>query len=97
MISLDDFDFSLPEELIASSPCSPRDHSRLLVFERDSGRIYHKCFFDIGKYLTSGDLLVLNNSKVFPARLLGQKGTGGRVEILLDRPQTLHLKQLAEI
>lgn len=81
---LKDFDYSLPNELIAQEPTRPRDHSRLLVLDKKTGRIEHKHFFDISDYLKSGDVLVLNNSKVFPARLFGKKSlTGGRVEIFL--------------
>lgn len=80
-----DFDYCLPKELIAKKPIEPRDHSRLLILERESSRIRHKKFYDIVSYLHKDDVLVINNSKVFPARLLGQKAvTKGRVEILLE-------------
>ena len=79
-----DFYYELPEELIAQEPVSERDHSRLLVLGRTSGEIEHKRFFDILDYLKKGDCLVLNNSRVLPARLYGVKdGTGARVEFLL--------------
>ncbi len=77
-----DFDFSLPKELIAARPSGKRDHSRLLVLHRDGG-IEHRTFTDIGEYLNKGDLLLLNNTKVFPARIIGAKPSGGKVDILL--------------
>ncbi|MFA5886762.1 MAG: tRNA preQ1(34) S-adenosylmethionine ribosyltransferase-isomerase QueA [Patescibacteria group bacterium] len=86
MYKVSDFDYYLPSELIAQNPARPRDHSRLLVLNRKTGAISHQHFFNIGNYLRPGDLLVLNNSKVFPARLLGyKKETGGAVEIFLHR------------
>ena len=79
-----DFSYELPQELIAQTPIEPRDSSRLLVLHRDSQRIEHRHFRDIGEYLRPGDLLVANQSRVLPARLLGAKDdTGGRVELLL--------------
>lgn len=81
---IDEFDYNLPEELIAQKPADRRDGSRLLVVHRDSGKLEHKHFFDIVDYLNEGDCLVLNNSKVLPARLYGVKEkTGGKVEFLL--------------
>lgn len=77
-----DFDFSLPEELIAKKPCRERDNSRLLVLHRD-GEIEHRRFHDLPDYLNQGDMLLMNNTKVFPARLTGFKPTGGKIEILL--------------
>ncbi len=85
-MKLKDFDYTLPANLIANAPKTPRDHSRLLILERDNGSIEHKKFFNISTYLKAGDVLVLNNNKVFPARLFGKKETGGKVEILLIRP-----------
>lgn len=80
----EDFDFDLPEELIAQHPAPTRDQSRLLVFERPAGQISHKRFTDLPDLLNPGDLLILNNSKVIPARLRGIKpGTGGAIEFLL--------------
>lgn len=79
------FDYHLPPELIAQQPAAPRDSSRLLVLDRASGQIEHRHFRDIGEYLRAGDLLVANNSRVIPARLHGQKPTGGAVEIFLLR------------
>ncbi len=81
---IDDFDYNLPEELIAQTPAEKRDFSRLLVVHRNDGSIEHKHFYDIIDYLHEGDCLVLNNSKVLPARLFGVKeGTGAKVEFLL--------------
>ncbi len=79
-----DFYFDLPQELIAQDPIEKRDHSRLLVIGKHSGRVEHKHFYDIIDYLTPGDCLVLNNSRVLPARIYGTKrGTGAQVEFLL--------------
>jgi len=81
-----DFNYDLPEELIAQTPAEPRDHSRLLVYHRRNGQIEHKHFYDIVDYLHLGDALVINETKVIPARLLGVKeGTGIPVEVLLLR------------
>lgn len=82
----DDFDYILPPELIAQNPLTDRDQSRLLVLDKKSGEIEHKHFFDIIDQFVKGDVLVMNNSKVFPARLIGQRrGTGGKVEIFLHK------------
>jgi len=90
---LADFDYHLPKELIAQKPIRPRDHSRLLLLDRRSGALTHRHFYDLPDYLRPGDLLILNNSKVFPARLLGQKKlSGGRVEVFLHQP----LKKITE-
>ena len=79
-----DFYYELPPELIAQTPLEPRDSSRLMVLDRTSGEIIHRHFRDIGAYLHPGDLLVLNNSRVLPARLFGRReDTGGDVELLL--------------
>ena len=81
-----DFDYELPEELIAQTPAEPRDHSRLLVYHRADQRIEHRHFYDIVDYLNPGDALVVNETRVIPARLLGVKeDTGVPVEILLLR------------
>ena len=83
-----DFDYELPEELIAQTPVEPRDHSRLLVYHRKDGSIEHKHFYDIIDYLNPGDALVINETRVIPARLLGVKeDTGVPVEVLLLRRQ----------
>src|SRR5687767_13164288 len=79
-----EFNFELPEELIAQHPAPTRDQSRLLVFNRPSGQISHRFFRHLADLVAPGDLLVLNNSKVIPARLRGIKpGTGGAIEFLL--------------
>ena len=83
-MKVSDFDFYLPEELIAQHPLEKRDTSRLMVLNRENGEIEHKHFYDIIEYLKEGDTLVLNNTRVLPARLIGEKeGTGGKIEFLL--------------
>jgi len=81
-----DFDYHLPPERIAQTPIEPRDHARMMVLHRDTGEIEHKHVYDIIEYLQPGDLLVLNDTRVIPARLLGHKETGGRAEVFLLRP-----------
>ena len=79
-----DFDFYLPEELIAQHPLEKRDYSRLMVLDKETGEIEHKHFYDVIEYLNSGDTLVLNNTRVMPARLIGEKSeSGGKIEFLL--------------
>ena len=78
-----DFDYELPEELIAQTPAEPRDHSRLLVYDRKTKTVSHRHFYEIGEYLRAGDVLVRNNTRVLPARLYGYTPHGGRVEVLL--------------
>lgn len=80
-----DFWYDLPEELIAQTPLHQRDSSRLLVLERKTGKVFHRHFYDIIDYLQPGDCLVMNDSRVLPARLLGHRPTGGAVEVLLLR------------
>jgi S-adenosylmethionine:tRNA ribosyltransferase-isomerase len=80
-----DFDYDLPESFIAQTPVEPRDSSRLLVLNRATGEIEHRLFREIDTLLRPGDLLVLNQTRVIPARLFARKPTGGRVEILLLR------------
>jgi len=80
-----DFYFDLPEELIAQTPLEKRDSSRLLHLDRMSGEIIHEHFFDITKHLRPGDCLVLNDSRVMPARLYGTRSTGGSIEVVLLR------------
>jgi len=80
-----DFDYHLPESSIAQTPAEPRDSSRLLVLHRDTGELEHRIFRDVTDYLRAGDLLVLNQTRVIPARIYARKETGGRVEILLLR------------
>jgi S-adenosylmethionine:tRNA ribosyltransferase-isomerase len=82
-MKLADFDYTLPEELIAQEPAAARDQSRLMVVDRRSGSIRHTVFNTLPRHLQPGDVLVVNNSRVIPARLKGQKATGGRVEVLL--------------
>ena len=79
-----DFWFDLPQEQIAQTPIEPRDHSRLLVMDRESGKCSHHHFYDVLDYLKEGDLLVVNDSRVIPARLYGTKeDTGANIEVLL--------------
>ena len=80
-----DFWYDLPEELIAQTPLQKRDSSRLYVLDRENGKTSHKHFYDIIDYLMPGDCLVMNDSRVLPARLLGHRPTGGAVEVLLLR------------
>jgi S-adenosylmethionine:tRNA ribosyltransferase-isomerase len=80
---IEEFDYLLPKEMIAQHPVEERTSSRLLVFDRGKDTIEHRHFRDITGYLREGDVLVLNDSKVFPARLIGKKDTGGAVDILL--------------
>lgn len=80
-----DFWYDLPEELIAQTPLQQRDNSRLLVLDRKTGNVSHKHFYEIIDYLQPGDCLVMNDSRVLPARLLGHRPTGGAVEVLLLR------------
>lgn len=78
-----DFYYELPEEQIAQTPAEPRDSSRLLVYHRESGQIEHRIFREIGEYLRAGDVLVVNRTKVLPARLFAHTANGGKVEVLL--------------
>ncbi len=80
-----DFYYDLPEELIAQTPLQQRDTSRMMVLDRETGDVTHKHFYDILDYLNPGDCLVMNDSRVLPARLLGHRPTGGAVEVLLLR------------
>ena len=83
---LNDFDYDLPEELIAQTPCAKRDHSRLMVLNRKDKSIKHEHFYDLPKFLKKGDTLVFNDTKVIPARLIGHRDpTGARVEVFLLR------------
>jgi S-adenosylmethionine:tRNA ribosyltransferase-isomerase len=82
---LSDFDYHLPRELIATQPASPRDSARLLVLNPVTGGMLHRKFADLPEFLRVGDVLVLNDTKVFPARLIGQKPTGGKLEVFLLR------------
>ena len=78
-----DFDYNLPESLIAQTPIEPRDHSRLMSLSRTDGSILHHRFYDLPQLLRPGDLMVFNDSRVMPARLRGTRSTGGAIEILL--------------
>src|SRR5208337_4858957 len=82
-----DFDFDLPHELIASRPSEKRDYSRLLVLHRD-GTVEHKRFFEIIDYLKEGDMMLMNDTKVFPARVIGKNAGGQTVDMLLVRETT---------
>ena len=84
-VKTSDFFYHLPEELIAQTPLQQRDSSRLMVLDRKTGQVTHKHFFDIINYLQPGDCLVMNDSRVLPARLLGHRPSGGAVELLLLR------------
>lgn len=85
-MKIEEFDYELPEELIAQQPSARRDMCRLMVTDREKGTIEHRHFYDVLEYLNPGDCLVMNNSKVLPARLFGEKeGTGAKVEFLLIR------------
>ena len=78
--------YDLPDEMIAQTPIEPRDHSRLLVYDKKNNKIEHKHFYDIIDYLKKGDVLVINNTRVLPARLIGYKEeTGAKIEILLQK------------
>ncbi|MFH0763533.1 MAG: tRNA preQ1(34) S-adenosylmethionine ribosyltransferase-isomerase QueA [Candidatus Omnitrophota bacterium] len=82
-MKLSEFDYKLPRELIAQYPIEARDRCRMMVLDRKSRRVRHKVFSDISKYFKKNDLLVLNNTRVIPARLFGSRKTGGRVELFL--------------
>lgn len=88
-MKVSDFNYILPEELIAQDPLEKRSNSRLMVLDKVTGEIEHKHFYDIKDYLKKGDCLVINNTRVIPARLLGERvGTGGHVEVLLLKRKT---------
>jgi len=88
-----EFDYDLPPELIAQEPAEPRDASRLMVVDRNSGEIHHRRFYNLPAFLSPGDLLVHNQTRVIRARLFARKPTGGRVEILLLRKRDEGLRQ----
>jgi len=85
LLNTSDFDYHLPEASIAQTPLEPRDSSRLLVLNRETSNLEHRIFHEIGDYLNPGDLLVLNQTRVIPARIYARKPTGGKVELLLLR------------
>lgn len=89
LLSKKSYYYDLPEELIAQTPLEPRDSSRLLVYDRKTGQIEHKIFHDIIDYLNAGDVLVVNNTRVLPARIYGYKDTGAKIEILLQKRHDL--------
>jgi len=90
MFDIEDYDYDLPAKLIAQVPASIRDHSRLLVVDRQKNSLSGSHFFDLPKLLRPGDLLVVNDTKVVPARLFGKKESGGRIEILmLEHPYSI--------
>lgn len=84
-----DFDYYLPQELIAQTPATPRDSSRLLVYDRKTDKVEHKRFYDLPDYLKSGDVLVINDTKVLPARIYCYTAHGGKVELLLLKRRDL--------
>ncbi len=87
MLKTSDFYYDLPEERIAQTPMTPRDASRLLVYDRKKDAVEHRVFRDVTQYLQKGDVLVLNNTKVLPARMFGYTANGGKVEVLLLKRQ----------
>jgi len=89
--NLNTYDYFLPEELIAQTPLEPRDSSRLMVFDKTSKNIEHKHFYNIEDYLNKGDVLVINNTRVLPARLYGYKSTGAKLEVLLLKRHSLNV------
>ena len=89
MLLRSDYYYELPEELIAQTPAEPRDSSRLLVYDRKTGHTEHRVFRDVKEYLRPGDVLVINNTKVLPARLFAYTRGGGRVEVLLLKRRDL--------
>lgn len=89
---LSQFKFELPENLVAQYPSDERDQSRLMVVDRKSGKIEHKTFRDILNYFDDGDVMIFNNTKVFPARMYGKKEkTGAKIEVFLLRELNLSL------
>lgn len=83
MFSIEDYNYDLPDKLIAQKPVDERDHSRLLVLDRNTGKIEHCMFYELPDFFLPSDVLVINNTKVIPGRLIGEKETGGRVELLI--------------
>jgi len=82
---LSDFDYHLPKHMIVQQPATPRDSSRLMIIDKHT--IYHRSFNKLPEFLRPGDLIILNESRVIPARLQGSKETGGKVEVLLVKQQ----------
>lgn len=85
-MDIDLFDYNLPKTLISQKLVLPRDKCKLLVYNRDTKKIQHRIFSDVLSYLDKNDALVLNDTKVFPSRLMGEKETGGKIEIFLLKP-----------
>jgi S-adenosylmethionine:tRNA ribosyltransferase-isomerase len=102
MYALSDYNYALPEELIAQKPVDLRDHSNLLVMDRQAGGISHHRFDMLGHFLRPGDVLVVNNTAVIPGRLVGKKDSGGKVEVLIcnfsgnGNPKTLNASRVFE-
>ncbi len=94
IIKKSDFFYDLPEELIAQTPVEPRDHSRLLVVSKETGELEHKHFYDIVDYLDENDVLVINNTRVIPARLYGKKKTGANIEVLIIKRPNLNTAEV---
>ena len=85
-MKLSDFSFDLPEELVAEYPSDNRDEAKMMVLHRETGKIEHKLFKDIINYFTEGDVMIMNNTRVFPARMYGNKEkTGAKIEVFLLR------------
>ena len=84
-MDISDFDYDLPEERIAQLPVEPRDSSRLMVLDPSNHTIEHRRFFQLGDFLKQGDVLIFNDTRVIPARLIGARDTGGKVEVFLLR------------
>lgn len=88
---LSTYDYVLPEELIAQTPIEPRDSSKMMVFDRQTNKLEHKHFYDIADYLVAGDVLVINNTRVLPARIYGYKVTGAKLEVLLLKRHSINV------
>ena len=85
-MKLSEFNYDLPEELIANYPCDNRDEAKLMVIHRDTGKIEHKLFKDLINYFEEDDVMIMNNTRVFPARMYGNKEkTGAKIEVFLLR------------
>lgn len=93
---LSDYDYNLPEELIAQMPADKRDNSRMMVLDRNAGTVSHKHFYDIVDLIEPNSLLVMNNTKVLPARLIGHKDTGAKIEVFLLKQYALSPRPLWE-
>jgi len=89
-MKLSDLEYPVESQIIAQEPCRVRDQSRLMILHRESARIEHGTFRQIGDFMEPGSLLVLNDSKVFPARIRGRKASGGKIELILLRNRSLH-------